>query len=203
MMPACPPVRYGKLSSLRVHPERLRPPEGDVRVEGESMSVDKPQAREPLCQSLEGDLRLELAQCGAQAVVDAFAKGERLRRVRPLEIERLRLREDRRVAPRCREPEEELRPLRQGDAAESDGPLRDAPPDRDGRIIPERLADGARYQFLVGNDGIPSRRIFEQPAYHVADEVGRRLVTGEGEGVEDRADFLVGQSVRILVVDRQ
>src|SRR5215470_5931627 len=39
---------------------------------------------------------------GAQAVVDPFAKRERLRCVRPLEVELLRLREDRGVAPRCR-----------------------------------------------------------------------------------------------------
>src|SRR5262249_52687311 len=156
-----------------VHPESLRAPERDVRMEGELLLVDKLQARKATRQALEGNLRLELAQGGAQAVVDPFAKRERLRRVRPLEIERLRLRKDGRVAPRCRKPEKELRPLGQVDAAERDGPLRDAPPDRDGRVIPKRLEDGARNQLWVGDDRIPSRRIFEQPAYHVADQVGR------------------------------
>src|SRR5215510_7474926 len=111
----------------RVHPEGLRSPKGDVRVKGKLLSVDEPQAWKAARQSLEGNLRLELAQSGAQAVVDPFAKRERLRRVRPLEIELLRLREDGGVAPRRRKPEKELRPLREVDAAEGHGPLRDAP----------------------------------------------------------------------------
>src|SRR5262249_50350702 len=163
-LPGCPddasvfagPLREAAQRSLRrVHPERLRSPEGDVRVEGELLSVDKPQVREPVRQSLECNLRLELAQCGAQAVVDPLAKRERLRRVRPLEIELLRLREDGGVAPRRRKPEKELRPLREVDTAESHGSLRDAPPDRDGWVITERLENGARNQLRVGDDRIP------------------------------------------------
>src|SRR5262250_1647063 len=110
---ACP-----ERSWRRVHPEGLRSSKGDVRVKGERLSADEPQARKPVGQSLEGNLCLELAQGGPQAVVDPFAKRERLRRVRPLEVELLRLREDGSVSPRCCEPEEELRSLKETAAAE-------------------------------------------------------------------------------------
>src|SRR5215470_7577387 len=98
--------RHGRLPSsllerswCRVHPEGLRSSKGNVRVEGEWLPVDEPQARKPPGQSLEGNLRFELAQGGAQAVMDPLAKREGLRRVRPFEIELLRLREDGGVAP--------------------------------------------------------------------------------------------------------
>src|SRR5262249_14997466 len=96
----------------RVHPKGLRSSKGDVRVEGEWLSVDKPQARKPAGQSLQGNLRPELSPGGAQAVVEPFSKREGLRCGRPLPIGRLRPPGEGGGAPRCREPEKELRPLR-------------------------------------------------------------------------------------------
>src|SRR6266704_4433067 len=159
--------------------------------------------RKAMRQCLERDLRLEPAERRANAVVDPFAKGERLRRVRASRIERLRFWEDGGVAARCGQPEEQLRALRQVDAAEGDGPPRHAPPGWNGRVVAERLVDGTRDQLRVGDDRVPARGILEQPADHVAYQVVRRLVPGEGERVEYRSDLLMRQGLGILVVDDQ
>src|SRR5215510_7080365 len=81
------------------------------------------------------------------------------------------------------------------------------PPRVTGRFVTRRQTgtDGSyrsvsRRPVTLGGVRIPSRRIFEQPAYHVADQVGRRFVAGEGERVEDRGDLLVRQGLRLLIV---
>ena len=68
---------------------RLRKPVSPMRL-----TVEQAQLREPIRQSLEGDSRLELAERSAEAIVDALAEGQRLRRVRASQIERLGLREN-------------------------------------------------------------------------------------------------------------
>ena len=74
---------------------------------------------------------------------------------------------------------------------------------RDRRVVAQRLLDGAGDQRRVGDEPVPARRVLEQPAHRVADQVVRRLVAGERQREQDRGDLLVGQRVGVLVVDRE
>lgn len=77
-------------------------------MEGESLTLDESQTWKAVRQGFERKLHLQFAQRGAQAIVDALAKGEGLLRIRAAQIERLGLRKDSGVMAGCSEPEEEL-----------------------------------------------------------------------------------------------
>src|ERR1700686_100178 len=104
-------------------------------MEGECSALDQSQTREAVCQAVERELRLKFAQRGAQAIVNALAKGEGLGRVRAAQIERLGLRKDGGVAAGGGEPEEELGAWRQVNSPQRNGMLGHAPPHGDGGVV--------------------------------------------------------------------
>ena len=73
-------------------------------MEGAFLTLNESQTRKAVRQGFERALRLPFAQRGAQAIVDALATGECLRRVRAAQIERLGLRKDGGIAAGCGAP---------------------------------------------------------------------------------------------------
>src|ERR1700687_5907726 len=104
-------------------------------MEGECSALDQSQTRGAWVQAIERELRLKFAQRGAQAIVNALAKGEGLGRIRAAQIERLGLRKDGGVATGGGEPEEELGARRQVHAPQRDGTRGHAPPNGDGGVV--------------------------------------------------------------------
>ena len=115
----------------------------------------------------------------------------------------VRVGEDLGVAAGGREPEEELRPLGQVDAAEVHRPGGHPPPHRHRRVEAQDLVHGAGDQVRVLDEPVPAFGELEQPPDAVADQVVRRLVPGEAEREQDRGDVLLRESVGVLVVDLQ
>jgi hypothetical protein len=133
--------------------------------------------------------------------VDALAEREVVVGVLARRVEPVRVREDVAVAAGRGEPQEELRPLGQVDAAERDRPRGDPPPSRHRGVEAQRLVDRAGDQVAVGRDRLPARTLLQQPPDEVAHQVVRRLVAGEGEREQDRGDLLVVERLRVLVMD--
>ena len=178
------------------HPQRLRPAERDVRVEAELLVLHQREPREPARQLGERQLRLELSEARAQAEVDALAEGQVAAGVGAVEVEGVGLGEDRGVAARGGQPEEELGARGQLDAAHARGLRRHPPPHADRGVEAQRLLDGARDRRRIGDDARPARRVLEQPPHEVADEVVRRLVAGEAQREQDRGDLLEREAPR-------
>ena len=126
-------------------------------MEGDPLVLDEPQVREAFDEAFDGDLRLELAEARAGAIVDPLAEGEVVMGVRARGSKRSGSGKTRRVAPGCGEPEEELGARREIDAAQRDRARRDAPPHRHRRVVAQRLLDGAGDQRRVGDDRLPAR----------------------------------------------
>src|SRR5215831_18221007 len=103
-------------SLRRADPELLGATKRDVGVECEALARNEPEARKAMCELLEGDACLELAQVGAQTVMQALAEGEVLVGVGAAEIEAFWIGEHRGVAVGSGEPEEQLGPRGQIDA---------------------------------------------------------------------------------------
>ena len=77
--------------------------------------------------------------------------------------------------------------------------LRAAPPVDDGRVVPQHLLHGTRDRGRVGDDLRPSCAVLQQPAQRVAEQVGRRLVSGEQQPEEDRRHLLLGERQAVVV----
>src|SRR5919202_2861090 len=108
-------------------------------MERERLPRDEPEGREAPRQLLECELRLELSERSTEAVVDALAEGEVLRRIRAVEAELIGIGE-RAGVPICgREPQVELRALAQLDTGKARGPRRQPPPHRHRRVEAKRL----------------------------------------------------------------
>src|SRR6478609_2512935 len=74
-------------SGVRADPQNLRAAERDVGVEGELLVRGQPQAGVAADEFGQRDLRLELAEVRAQAVVEAFAESQMTFGVRAVRIE--------------------------------------------------------------------------------------------------------------------
>ena len=99
---------FDLIRDIRPYPKRLRSPERDVWVKRQILPLDEPEMREPMAQCLDRNFCLEFAESGPEAVVNALTERKRLRSIRPLQIECLRLLEDRRISTRGSEDECEL-----------------------------------------------------------------------------------------------
>src|ERR687894_82905 len=119
---ACADRLRGRARESSPRPQLERAAEGDVRVERDLLVLDELEPGPAVEQPLDRQLRLELAEAGAGAVVDALAEGEAVVRVLAPRVEAPGLGERLRVAARRGEPQEQLRALGELHAAQRHRP---------------------------------------------------------------------------------
>ena len=168
--------------------EASQPPEGAgafPRVRPATGSRSRCRLRE----AVEGLLRLQPGETGADAEVGAVAEGE-MSRSGAGEVQTVRVGVARGVAVGGAEHDERLLPLAHADSTENEIVSGDAGGDLDGAVVAQELIDGSGAEVGMLSEPVELVGVLEQRERAVADQVRGRLMTG-GEQQQAHRDDLV------------
>ena len=172
-------------------------------MEAELLPGNQPEPRISPGELGDRELRLELPEIRAQAVMQPLPERHVPVGAGPVQVELIRPLEGVRVPASGGEPEEQPGACGQIGPAQADRPGGDPPPHRDGRVEAQGLGHGRRNQRRIAHHRRPPGLVLQQPPDGVADQPGRGLMPGERQREQNGRDLVQRQPGRILGVNSQ
>jgi len=123
----------------------------------------------------------------------ASAEGEMFACVGAADIEPIRIGEHLRIAICGAEHHQEVCPRGNRHPSDLSRARRASAPGNDGGIEPQNFLDGVRDQRRLGDNVAPCLPVGQEPVEHVADETGRRFMSGKEQIEHDRRGLLPRQ----------
>ena len=166
------------LGSTHLYVEAFAPAQGCERGPlGRRRLLDR---REPVEERVEGDLRLEASQVGAEAKVHAVAERQ-MPIVATIDVEAQRIGEPQRIVVRGSEVQHDQLIGLDRDAGDLGGLTSDARREQDRRIATQHLLDRSRHASTIRTQCVDLDRVLEQSIEAVAEQVLRGLVASEDQ----------------------